>query len=162
LVLFASLSIITNYYLPLSGALDELMNLNLWKQKGCISLWRYDPINKNFPGWHMNADKVGYESLLEFLHLLEQSPVGSKRTIKLVNPDIWSASSMLKKTPEQKVLISLAGTNEEWRLKNEQDKLLFSIGAQQISVFKTGIMAALKGEYDFSVGAIDGQNIWFW
>jgi len=110
----------------------------------------------------MSADKVGYESLLEFLYLLEKSPVGSKRTLKLVKPDIWSASSTLKKTPEKKVLIELSGSDDNWHLETQPDKLLFNIGVQQIPVLTAGIMDAKKGEYDFSVGAIDGQNMWFW
>ena len=142
--------------------LDEFMNLNIWKQNGSISIWRYNPLNKNFPGWHMSADKEGYESLLQFLNLLELSPVGSKRTLKLTKPDVWSASTTLKKTPEKKVLITLSSSIDDWHLKTEQDRLLFSIGVQQISLLKTGIMDARNGEYDFSVGAIDGQNMWFW
>ena len=162
MALFRASTSIANNFCPLKWALDELMNLNLWKQNGSISIWRYKPLNKNFPGWHMSADKAGYESLLEFLNLLEQSSVGSKRTLNLVKPDIWSASSTLKKMPEKKVLIILSSLDDHWLLETEPDRLLFNIGVQQISVLKAGILDAKNGEFDFSVGAIDGQNIWFW
>jgi hypothetical protein len=161
LAVFRSSNILANSNFPLNAALDEFMNLNLWKQNGSISIWRYKPLNKNFPGWHMSADKEGYESLLQFLNLLELSPVGSKRTLKLIKPDIWSASTTLKKTPEKKVLIALSSSIDDWHLKTEQDRLLFSIGVQQIHVLKAGIMDAKNGEYDFSVGAKDGQTCGF-
>jgi len=121
------------------------MNLNLWRQKGRISIWRYEPLNKNFPGWHLSADKVGYESLLELLNLLELSPFGSKRTLKLVKPDICLASSMLKKTPEQKILITLSDLGAHWQLKAGRDKLLFNIGVQKISILKAMFHLTVAG-----------------
>ncbi|WP_284246654.1 hypothetical protein [Thalassotalea insulae] len=110
----------------------------------------------------MSADKIGYENFLDFLKLLEDSPVGSKRTLNLVDPDVWSASSTLKKTPEKKVLVSLSNEDDCWHLKSEQSKLHFYIGIQKIPVLKAGIIDALNGKYDFSVGATGGQNLWFW
>lgn len=68
----------------------------------------------------------------------------------------------VKKTPEQKILITLSDLGAHWQLKAGRDKLLFNIGVQKISILKAGIMDAINGEYDFSVGAINGQNIWFW
>ncbi|MFT5083714.1 MAG: hypothetical protein ACI9Y1_001763 [Lentisphaeria bacterium] len=40
------------------------MNLNPWKLNGSISIWRYEPINRKIPGWHLIADNNRYDSLL--------------------------------------------------------------------------------------------------
>jgi hypothetical protein len=138
------------------------MNLNQWKKKGSIAIWRYHPINKNFPGWHMTACTVGYHSLLEYLSLLDASPLGSYRTIKLDRPDVWSASSKLKKTGELKVIISLIEANDFWQLVNEEGKLFVTISKSNLNLLTDGIRMTIAGEYDFSVGKTSGQHLWFW
>jgi hypothetical protein len=142
--------------------LDEIMHLNTWKKKGSISIWRYEPKKNNFPGWHMTADSAGYDSLLELLELLKASAPESKRTLALEVPDRWSASSELKKTAEKKVVIQLTGSEECWKLTNEDGKLFITLNVQGISILFNGIEQAKSGAYDFSVGGINGQNLWFW
>lgn len=138
------------------------MNLNTWKKEGAISIWRYEPKKKNFPGWHMTADSIGYESLIELLSLLKNSIAESKRTIELDSPDGWSASTELKKTPEKKVVIQLIDGGEQWKLKNEDGKLIIMLNKLGVSLFLGGIERAKSGDYDFSIGGTKGQNLWFW
>lgn len=138
------------------------MNLNDWKLKGSISIWRYEPLKKNFPGWHMTATHDGYDSILSLIELLEASPFGSKRTIELVAPDAWSASSELKKTAEQKVIIYLVESDSHWLLESIDGKLHLKLGLSSLSCFRKGILDARNGKYDFSVGGTKGQNLWFW
>ncbi len=143
-------------------ALDDYMNINTWTLKGSISIWRYEPINKNFPGWHMTADDDGYGSLLELIELLEKSDIGSKRTVTLSKPEPGLACADLKETPEKKVVISLGEPEAQWSLENGDDNLFFKLGLQSLARLRSGIVSAKNGDYDFSVSAPGGQNLWFW
>lgn len=110
----------------------------------------------------MTCDKFGYESLIDLLQLLRSSSVGAKRTIALDEPDIYSASTSLKKTAENKVVIGSCNEPEYWNLKNEDGKLYLSIGIDSINGLIAAIKKAEAGEYDFSFGGTKGQNLWFW
>lgn len=138
------------------------MNLNTWKKEGLISIWRYEPKERSLPGWHMTADSSGYDSLVVLLNLLKNSAPESKRTIALDTPSKWLVSAELKKTPEEKVLIQLTVGEEAWKLRSEDGKLIVTLNLHGISLFLSGIEQAKSGEYDFSIGGIKGQNLWFW
>jgi len=138
------------------------LNINQWKKKGNIAIWRYAPLRKNFPGWHITCDKLGYVSLIGFLELLRSSPVGAKRTISLDEPNINSSSTSLKKTAESKVVISLSSEPDFWNLKNEDGKLYLSLGMNSLKGLIDAVSEAEAGSYDFSFGSLKGQNLWFW
>jgi len=110
----------------------------------------------------MTCDKLGYESLIELLELFCSSSVGAKRTLTLDKPDIYSASSSLKKTAENKVVISSHKESEYWNLRNEDSKLYLFIGINSSKGLICAIKKAEAGEYDFSFGGTKGQNLWFW
>jgi hypothetical protein len=138
------------------------MHLNDWKKQGTIAIWKYKPVNRNFPGWHMSCDSLGYDSLLSLLDLLSKQLPAGKRTLKLDKPDIWSASSSLKKTAEAKAMISLSVDDDKWCLSNENGKFLVSVGVNKLNGLVDAIKLAKSGEYDFSFGGTKGQNLWFW
>ncbi len=96
------------------------------------------------------------------MSLLKNSIAESKRTIELDSPDGWSASTELKKTPEKKVVIQLIDGGEQWKLKNEDGKLIIMLNKLGVSLFLGGIERAKSGDYDFSIGGTKGQNLWFW
>jgi len=110
----------------------------------------------------MTAYSSGYDSLALLLSLLKILAPESKRTIALDSPDRWSASAELKKTPEEKAVIRLTDVGEAWILKNKDGKLMIELNLLGISLFLAGIEKAKYGEYDFSIGGTNGQNLWFW
>ncbi|WP_157579974.1 hypothetical protein [Teredinibacter turnerae] len=110
----------------------------------------------------MTANSVGYDSLVELLTILKSSVPESKRTIKLDTPDKWSASSELKKTPEEKAVFQRIESEEAWKLKNVDGKLIITLNSLGVSQFIIGIAKAKNGEYDFSIAGAKGQNLWFW
>lgn len=138
------------------------MDINHWAKTGRISIWRYEPVNRNFPGWHMTADKLGYESLKNLIQCFKESSAGTKRTITLDKPDRNLASTKLAKTVEAKVVIELSSKENDWHLKNEGPKLKINIGLAKLGELLSGIQRAQSGSYDFSVGGLKGQNLWFW
>ena len=138
------------------------MNINSWSKSGKIAIWRYEPKKKNFPGWHMACDSEGYQSLKLLLSLLSESDSLTKRTLVLDEPDLFSASSTLKKTKQDKLVVIKSESSENWHLKNENGKLTLEIGAHKLNELVSGINNAIDGKYDFSVGSSGGQNLWFW
>lgn len=105
---------------------------------------------------------MGYESLIDSLQLLCSSSIGAKRTVALDEPDIYLASTSLKKTAENKVVIWSHNESEYWNLKNEDGKLYLSIGLNSLNGLIGAIKKAETGEYDFSFGGTKGQILWFW
>ena len=62
-----------------------MQRANAWKQSGRISLWRYTENQRNFPGWHLNGDADGCQSLLALLDALAADGEGS-RTVAIIAP----------------------------------------------------------------------------
>ena len=85
--------------------LGAFVDIHDWSKSGNIAIWRYEPQAKNFPGWHMSCDSEGYKSLYELLSLFLDSDPMIKRTLVLDTPDPYIASSTLKKTMQNKLVI---------------------------------------------------------
>ena len=138
------------------------MDIHDWSKSGKIAIWRYEPQAKNFPGWHMSCDSEGYKSLNELLSVFLDSESMKKRTLVLDTPDPYIASSTLKKTMQNKLVIVKSSDDSQWLLSDDCGKLILDIGSGKITELMGGVNDALTGKYDFSVGATNGQNLWFW
>jgi len=138
------------------------VDIHDWSKSGKIAIWRYEPQAKNFPGWHMSCDSEGYKSLNELLSVFLDSESMKKRTLVLDTPDPYIASSTLKKTMQNKLVIVKSSDDSQWLLSDDCGKLILDIGSGKITELMGGVNDALTGKYDFSVGATNGQNLWFW
>ena len=147
---------------PLIWKLGAFVDIHDWSKSGNIAIWRYEPQAKNFPGWHMSCDSEGYKSLNELLSLFLDSDPMIKRTLVLDTPDPYIASSTLKKTVQNKLVIVKSSDDSQWLLSDDCGKLKLDIGSGKIAELMDGMDGALAGKYDFSVGATNGQNLWFW
>lgn len=57
-----------------------------WEQRGVVCLWRYLDNTKNYPGWHFSADRLGCNSVIELLALMETAELPMRRTVQLRPP----------------------------------------------------------------------------
>ncbi|MFL0803287.1 MAG: hypothetical protein K6L81_06190 [Agarilytica sp.] len=139
------------------------MNLNQWKKKGVISLWAHEPKNKNFPGWHLHANAEGYNSIVEYLSLLFESPMESWRTMTL---DVLGNGELLgnpkDQVPVRKLVIRQHENENGWHFEEIDRKVFFSIGVNNLEKVFRGIDLARAGERDFSIGPKNRESLWFW
>lgn len=152
-------------------------DVNTWKQKGNVYLWRYPDAYKNFPGWHLATDRIGAQSLLELIARLEKSPTPVYRTVHITEPtkavlsvpnnrggeaSVWSPSRLkLSFDPSEEV-------SSLWHFLPAQDQAALSVGQLFLSRIKAGIADIMRGEGDYCIGGHKkepkGEDtcLWFW
>ena len=138
------------------------MKLHDWRKNGQISVWTYEPDERNYPGWHIGADASGYESLREILLILSQSPIGSKRTIELDLSAKRYAAIGIRKNLAQKIVLLSASQEDQWVFRDASGKFVLKVSAIGVSALLESISRAQGGEYDFCIKSANGQRLWFW
>jgi hypothetical protein len=154
-------------------------NVNRWKQEGSLFVWRFQENIRNYPGWHLSADHVGANSIIDLLDRMLAAQWGSEKLLKVMPPPVevlrvannmggkarWeSPHSMLIKYPKGKV------TDDYWSLEGD-DELVFAVGQTGLSLFRHSMTRLLTKEKDFSIGPPDKMAtraewnkmcLWFW
>lgn len=144
-------------------------DLSVWKQQGRISLWRYTENERNYPGWHLNADPAGCTSLLALLEELAQNP-GAHRTVQLSAPSpsqlqvpnnrggraAWSAPAKLS--------LACSAQPGSWEFPPDLEPASLTIGSDWLEPLRTGIAGIPEGRGDYSIGHRKNGNLslWFW
>lgn len=136
------------------------MNLYDWKQRGNIYVWRYDKNPRNYYGWHLTADSMGCESLIELLLEFMPSESGFFRTIRLAKPthnQYRVPGCKNKIVAETKLVMSKSDISEDWDISNSEGKLKIHLGTDQIEKFVSGVNDVKNGKGDYSI-----NGLWFW
>jgi hypothetical protein len=152
-------------------------DLNAWKQEGNVYLWRYPDAFRNFPGWHLSADSVGAESLLELLSRLGESAVTAYRTVRITEPTravlsvpnnrggntrFWSPLRLRLVFDPSDVASTL------WELRLEHGQVNLSVGEKFRSLLVAGIVDIMERKGDYSIGGHRNEPkeertcLWFW
>ncbi|HTN76540.1 MAG TPA: hypothetical protein VL096_14875, partial [Pirellulaceae bacterium] len=61
------------------------MPVTRWRQSGELELYQFPSETRNFPGWHLHATLVGYQSLLTLAELLHESSQQARRSVALAS-----------------------------------------------------------------------------
>lgn len=141
------------------------MNTHTWKQKGNLYLWRYEPENKNYCGWHLTGDVEGLNALIELLRLLESDGLEQFRTVSLSRPgevqyQISGCKSKPVAVPKLKVEYSPSSSSEPEVL--EQDGVAtVCVNQRNITQYRDGLSGLLQGQNDVQVGR-GTWAMWLW
>ena len=141
------------------------MNINQWKQKGEIYLWRYVGNPINYAGWHLSCNKEGCESFLELLGCFVGSSENAKRTVNISAPKnnqlkVPNCNGKFRSPP--KLFISYdSKNNEAWDFSEETEKVALSVGKMYLEKIKSGVSDVSQGKGDYSIGE-KGKELWFW
>jgi len=143
-------------------------NANSWKQSGRISLWRYTQNERNFPGWHLNADTAGCQSLLALLEALAADGFGS-RTVSLTGPtrsQLGVPNNLSGQAPwvaPDRLRVMLAANPDEWSFPQQLDPAVLTVGSAWLAQLREGIAGIPNGRGDYSIGERKGSlPLWFW
>ena len=145
-----------------------------WRQRGRIFLWRYHEGRTNYPGWHLTADEVGSQSLLDLLELFQAARWSCQMLVRTTVPDasvlrvpnnrggaarVDAATTLSLKFPKGKV------DDEHWLLDQESQDVQLVLGAQKLRDLTCGVQAFRRGEDDFAISGSQIKNddcLWFW
>ena len=143
-----------------------MQSVNSWKQSGRISIWRYTENERNYPGWHLNADRVGCQSLLALLDALVADGAGS-RSIAITPPTktqlgvpnnrhgqaAWVAPAKLR--------LTLSPVADQWSFPPDLDPAALVVGPTWLQALREGIDGIPEGRGDYSIGK-GSLPLWFW
>lgn len=142
---------------------------NLWKQSGHISLWRYTENERNYPGWHLNADLEGCQSLQALLEALAADGGGS-RTVTLTAPAKSqlgvpnNRSGRAAWVAPAKLRVAFSATASEWSFPADLDPAVLTVGSDWLAPLLEGVAGIPEGRGDYSIGGhnVGNLSLWFW
>lgn len=141
---------------------------NSWKQFGRISLWRYTENERNFPGWHLNADEAGCRSLLLLFEAFAADGIGS-RTVAITAPTKAqlvvpnNKAGLAACVAPEKLRITFSPAPEEWSFPSDLDPAMIRVGSSWLSQLRDGIAGIPEGRGDYAIGDRKGGfPLWFW
>ena len=140
--------------------------VNKWRQQGRIYLWRYAGTSRNHSGWHMTADEVGCQSLLDLLDIMRDAQYAAKRTVQLTRPGERELTSGCSARPRPATRLELSHSKPKmapahWCLAVEGARVTLELGAERLEELREGIQGIPSGNGDYCIGD-DGQELWFW
>ncbi|MBI9077110.1 MAG: hypothetical protein JEZ02_16995 [Desulfatibacillum sp.] len=146
-----------------------------WSQRGHVYIWNYKEEKKNFPGFHITADKDEGESLSKLLNLMKNAKWPSFADLKISQPSldilrvpnalgghakILSLDSLRIKYPKGDV------QPDHWSLTNSMRSGLLVLGKNKISQLEKGIHDVLASKGDYAIGPDSDEQremlLWFW
>lgn len=141
-----------------------------WAHTGKISLWSYRENQRNFPGWHLNADALGCRSLISLLDTLIDQPAAY--LLDLVAPTPMQLSVPNNKSgraawfaPKQ-LQLRFSGEGSDWRfpITEAAEAACLQFGSTWIKPLREAIAGIPGGRGDYAIGARDkgSTRLWFW
>lgn len=147
-----------------------------WRQRGEVFLWRYRDRPRNYPGWHLSADPAGAGSLLALLRLMSDARYSSAQVVAISEPtprvlsvpnygrgsDAWQSAGRW-----QLRCTKAAASANEWKLAFTGSGLQLSVGERYLLALIGGVedLAAGRGDYAISGEEADDHDclwIWWW
>ncbi|MCL2310132.1 MAG: hypothetical protein FWC42_07660 [Proteobacteria bacterium] len=141
-----------------------------WKQAGNVSLWYYTENECNYPGWHLNADAAGCESLIALLDAFAADGVTASRTVAIKPPSknqlrvpnnryglaAWQSPGKLR--------IVFSSNPTDWSFPLSSEAAIFTVGSNWLPSLREGISGIPYGRGDYAIGPAGKGNsrLWFW
>ncbi|MBB6365096.1 hypothetical protein FHR56_000209 [Xanthomonas sacchari] len=144
----------------------DLRLAHRWTQTGRISLWRYLENERNYPGWHLNADAPGCRSLVMLLDALAADGDGA-RVIAITAPTRAELAVPNNRrgraawVAPEKLRLTVSTTDDRWSFPPDLAPAALDIGAAWLTVLRDGIDGIPKGRGDHCIGRGD-LRLWFW
>jgi hypothetical protein len=143
--------------------------INEWKQRGDVFVWRYPPVRKKYAGWHLTAEDAACDALISLLTGMRQAASSTRRTIALSKPSppVWDVPNFGK--PRDEVLGSMIVRFQpefgDLRLLEEDGRLVLSVGERRVGELLEGLRDIRRGEGDYCLHTDEkgaSLPIWLW
>lgn len=146
------------------------VNVDKWKQKGDLYLWRYLENSRNFPGWHLTANDICCFALNELFETMLAAHWSSEKTLTLSEPtkEVLSVPNNRGGAARFKYanLLIIKHLKEEvannyFALEAENKQVRFSVGSDKLKLLKNCIYRITKREGDYAIN-VNETRLWFW
>jgi hypothetical protein len=165
------------YIEPLSGVRGMAdQSVEGWKQAGDLSLWRYGQNTKNYPGWNLAADQLGWESLLDLLGRMVASPWACRREVAVIRPTARilavpnnPGGSVGLECPPCLGLELPRGRvgDRHWRLEADPKRITLEVGHSKLAELRAAVVSMPSSGGDYAIGPDDRTewretSLWLW
>lgn len=147
----------------------ESLRCHGWKKAGRIWLWRYAEKNRNFPGWHLSADKKGRESLITLIEAIGVDGSGATRSIALDPKDARVLSIPGRRVAKVVVpsawRITVVGPDDTaWRFPETEEFAELMVGSGWLDLLAAGFADIQNpiGDYAIGIQGAGTSKLWFW
>jgi hypothetical protein len=147
------------------------VTIDKWKQQGNLYLWKYLENARNYPGWHMTANRSACQNLADLIEKMLSSPWSSQKVLNTEPPNEkilqvpnnrggkahWEAAqSLILKYPKKHKV-----TDDSFLLKEYKNTVELSLGKNSLELLRQGILEIPEGKGDYTIGT-DEIMLWFW
>ena len=141
-------------------------DLEKWKPRGMISLWRYEGSPKSYRGYHLAADLDACSDLLGLVDLFRKAQFPARKKIALVDPtsEVLAVPNCSQKCLPAKSLefhFSPYFSEEHWLISEGDCEVMIEMGSAGLNALERGVSDMTQAVGDWSTG--DGtESLWFW
>ena len=142
--------------------------MNSWQQRGRVFLWRYTSNQRNYPDFHLTADRSGVASLAALYELFATAEAGDTRTVAITAPTESELAVPNNRgagfVAPVRLRISLHDDPEHWQLDEVAETASFFVGRHWLARLRDATTGIAKGQGDFSIGNASATSaaLWFW
>jgi hypothetical protein len=147
-----------------------------WRQAGNLWLWRYRQSTRNYPGWNLAADPMGWESLRDLLGRMVDSPWACRREISLSKPTARilavpnnpGGSEGLESPPCLRLDVARGRVGDRhWRLESDPQRVALQVGPSKLAELRAAVASMPSTGGDFAIGSDDRTawketSLWLW
>ena len=137
-----------------------------YKIEGKIAFWKFMENSKNYPGWNISFDKIGRQSLIELLEMMNNSQWPSKKELKLSSPfelnQDWIKTNGTFQLAESVIISNKKTPIDLWELKDNNSNLIISIGNDKLFELKSKIVEQIFDECIYGNKDVDSDILYFW
>ncbi len=145
-----------------------------WKQAGDLWLWRYRQNTRNYPGWNLAADQLGWESLLDLLGRMAASPWACRRSIAVSRPTARilavpnNPGEGLESPPCLRLEVPRGSVGDRhWRLEAGPRRVALEVGPSKLDELRAAVGSMPSTGGDYAIGSDDRTawketSLWLW
>lgn len=141
-------------------------DIERWKNRGAISIWRYQDFPRNYYGYHLTADAQGCVFLLGLIELFRNAHYPARKVVKLAAPT--SDHLAIPNCPQECIPAHTAVfrfrrdyPESHWLIGETDGQVTIDSGAIGLGDLVRGLTDITLGKGDWATG--DGNHgLWFW
>jgi len=145
-------------------------NVNKWKQHGQVYFWRYVENTRNYPGWHLTADKTFCDGFADLTDRMLNAPYNSQKSLTVALPTKevlrvpnnhgglagWKAPKLLILKHQKDNVSKYYSLLEEI-----ENTVILGLSRRNLEELKECVSEIPHGKGDYSI-EIGDTVLWFW
>ena len=140
--------------------------IEIWNNKGSLSLWHYEGFPRDYCGYHLSADRVGAEFLVGLIERFRSARYPARKVVALDVPsqEVLSVPNCATKcinAQQVEFCFRIENPEDHWSISDSDGSVKIEMGARGLDALERGAGDMLLGNGDWSTGT-GNQALWFW